>query len=271
MVTPGACDFPGPNQFLDVLAEDDITWFANLGANAGVKEGDEFVFDSYHPPTVAGDFQDEVGNPGDWDPASAVTEMADPDLDDVWEYTVVVPAGNYQCKVTLNKNWDQSTGDNVSFTSDGLSPITFAYDMSNNTTTVSSQIVTQQDVTVTFTLCLPEGIDSFFDVCVTGSHPSLTTWGDGVLMSQPCPDIQPKLWMVDVMFPAGSDPFVEYKYKKDDCTTWEGTGNRPLVIDDSGPMQSLAADVWEFLATECPDCSSPVEDASWGTIKSIYR
>ena len=82
------------------------------------------MFDSYHPPTVAGDLQDEVGNPGDWDPASVVTEMADPDLDDIWEYTVVVPAGNYQCKVTLNKNWDQNTGPNVSFTSDGLSPIT---------------------------------------------------------------------------------------------------------------------------------------------------
>lgn len=264
-------DFPGANQFVDIPVRDNVTWFVNLGATVGVKEGDEYVFDSFHPPTVAGDFQDEVGNPSDWDPASAVTEMADPDLDDVWEYTVVVPAGNYQCKVTLNKNWDQGTGDNVSFTSDGLSPITVTYDMSNNTTTVSSQIVTLQDVTVTFTVCLPDSIDSFFDVCVTGGHDALTNWGDGVMMSQPCPMVQPKLWTVDVLFPAGSAPFVEYKYKKDDCMTWEGTGNRPLDIDDSGPTQSLLPDVWEYLATECPDCSSPVEDASWGTIKSIFR
>jgi hypothetical protein len=263
-------DFPGANQFVDVV--DEVTWFVNLGANVGVKEGDEFVFDSLHPPTVAGDFQDEVGNPGDWDPASAVTEMSDPDLDDIWEYSaVIVPAGDYQCKVTLNKNWDQSTGDNVSFYSDGVNPVTFTYDMSNNTTGVSSQVVTQQDVLVTFTVCLPDSIDSFFDVCVTGSAPELTTWGDGVLMSQPCPDVQPKLWTVDVLFPAGSDPFVEYKYKKDDCQTWESVGNRPLTIDDSGPTQVLLPDVWDNLGDTCPDCSSPVEDASWGTIKSIYR
>ena len=131
--------------------------------------------------------------------------------------------------------------------------------------------MTQQDVTVTFTVCLPDSIDSFFDVCVTGGHDALTNWGDGVLMSQPCPTVQPKLWTVDVLFPAGSDPFVEYKYKKDDCATWEGTGNRPLNIDDSGPTQSLLPDVWEYLANECPDCSSPVEDTSWGTIKSIFR
>jgi len=265
-------DFPGANQFIDILARENVTWHVNLGANVGVKEGDEFVFDSFHLPTVAGDFQTEVGNASDWDPASFVTEMSDPDLDDVWEYTAVIaPAGDYQAKVTLNKNWDQSTGDNVSFASDGVNPVTFTYDMSNNTTGVSSQVVTQQDVMVTFTVCLPDSIDSFFDVCVTGSHPALTTWGDGVLMDQPCPDLQPKLWSVDVLFPAGSDPFVEYKYKKDDCQTWESVGNRPLNIDDSGPTQVLAPNVWDNLGDTCPDCTSPVEDTSWGTLKSLYR
>jgi hypothetical protein len=264
-------DFPGPNQ-LFTLAGGDITWFVNLGANVGVKEGDEFVFDSLHPPTVAGDFQDEVGNPSDWDPASSVTEMSDPDLDDVWEYSVVVaPAGDYQCKVTLNKNWDQSTGDNVSFTSDGVNPVTFTYDMSSNTTTVSTEVVTQYPVDVFFTLCLPDTIDSFFDICVTGSHDVLTNWGDGVLMYQPCPDISPKLYEVSVTFPAGSTPYVEYKYKKDDCQTWEDGWNHSFTIDDEFMLQILPWDGWEYIPPECPDCSSPVEDSSWGTIKSLYK
>ncbi|MFH1501519.1 MAG: carbohydrate-binding module family 20 domain-containing protein [Candidatus Eisenbacteria bacterium] len=267
-------DFPGPNQNFTLGAGGDVTWFVNFGANLGVKEGDEFVFDSLNPPTVAGDFQDEVGNPGDWDPASAVTEMSDPDLDDVWEYSAIIPAGNYQGKVTLNKNWDQDTqmgGGNVSFSSDGVATTTFTYDMSNNTTTVSSQLVTAQDVTVTFTLCLTNGIDSFFDVCVTGGHPALTSWGAGVLMSQPCPIVSPKLYTVDVMFPAGSDPFVEYKYKKDDCATWESTGNHTFNIDDSAPFQDLWVDGWEYGTPDCPDCASSVEDASWGIIKGLYR
>ncbi|MFH1690897.1 MAG: carbohydrate-binding module family 20 domain-containing protein [Candidatus Eisenbacteria bacterium] len=265
-------DFPGVDQSFTLAVDDDVTWFVNLGANVGVKEGDEFVFHGMNPPIVAGDMQSEFGG-ADWDAGDPVnTVMSDGDNDGIWELTgVVAPAGDYQCKVVLNNNWDQSTGDNISFASDGINPITFSYDMSNNETAVSTQVVTQQDVTVTFTVCLPDSIDSFFDVCVTGSHPSLTSWGFGIQMAQPCPLVQPKLWSVDVMFPAGSDPFVEYKYKKDDCQTWESTWNHSFSIDDSAPTQILAPDVWEYLATECPDCSSPVEDTSWGTIKSIYR
>jgi len=265
-------DFPGGNQGFTLAADGDVTWFVNLGATPGVKEGDEYVFHSMNPPIVAGDMQSELGG-SDWDPGDTVNSvMSDPDLDDVWELTAVIaPAGDYQCKVVLNNNWDQSTGDNVSFYSDGISPVTFSYDMSSNTTSVSSQVVTQQDVTVTFTVCLPDSIDSFFDVCVTGSHPSLTDWGFGILMPRPCPDVQAKLWSVDVLFPAGSDPFVEYKYKKDDCQTWESTWNHSFTIDDSAPTQVLPADVWEYLAPFCPDCSSPVEDTSWGTLKSLYR
>ena len=265
-------DFPGSNQIFTLAGDQDVTWFVNLGANAGVKEGDEYVFHGMNPPIVVGDMQSELGG-ADWDPSDTVNSvMSDPDLDDIWEFTgIIAPEGDYQCKIALNNNWDQGTGDNVSFHSDGVSPVTFTYDMSNNTTTVSSQVVTQQDVLVTFTMCLPDSVDSFFDVCVTGSHPSLTNWGFGIVMGQPCPTIQAKLWSVDVLFPAGSDPFVEYKYKKDDCQTWESTWNHSFDIDDSAPTQVLAADVWEYLGTECPTCASPVEDTSWGTIKSIYR
>ena len=265
-------DFPGANQSFTLAADGDVIWFVNLGANVGVKDGDEFVFHSMNPPIVAGDMQSELGG-ADWDAGDPVnTVMSDGDNDGIWELTAVIaPEADYQCKVVLNNNWDQDTGANVSFHSDGVNPVTFTYDMSNNTTGVSTQVVTQQDVTVTFTVCLPDSIDSFFDVCITGGHSSLTNWGFGILMGQPCPTVQPKLWTVDVMFPAGSDPFVEYKYKKDDCQTWEGTGNRPLTIDDSAPTQIMPPDVWEFLATECPDCASPVEDTSWGTIKSIFR
>ncbi|MBN2565519.1 MAG: hypothetical protein JXB46_07385 [Candidatus Eisenbacteria bacterium] len=266
-------DFPGSNQLFTLAADQTVTWFVNLGATPGVKQGDEFVFHSMNPPIVAGDMQSELGG-SDWDQTDIVnTVMSDPDLDGVWEFTAIIPAGNYQCKVVLNNNWDQNTAPsgNFSFTSDGISPVTFSYDMSNNTTTISTQVVTQQDVVVTFSVCLPDSIDSFFDVCVTGSHPALTSWGSGVVMGQPCPDISPKLYEVDVMFPAGSDPYVEYKYRKDDCQTWENTGNHSFSIDDSAPTQILPVDGWEYVTPECPGCASPVEDATWGAIKTIYR
>lgn len=131
--------------------------------------------------------------------------------------------------------------------------------------------VTAQDVTVTFHLCLQEGIDSFFDVCVVGSPPELTSWGAGVPMMFSCEAASPKLYEVDVLFPAGSNPYVEYKYKKDDCATWESTGNHSFSIDDSSPTMDLWVDAWEWGTPDCPECPTPVEEGSWGTIKAIYR
>jgi len=265
-------DFPGANQVFTLAGDDDVTWFVNLGATVGVKEGDEFVFHSPNPPIMAGDFQSELGG-ADWDQTDMVnTVMTDGDNDDVWELTAVIaPAGPYQGKVVLNNNWDQNTGDNVTFSSDGLSPITFTYDMATNTTDVSTQVVTLQDVTVTFHLCLSDTTVTSGEVCVTGNQPPITVWGYGVPMDLDCPSVSPKLYSVDVLFPAGSDPFVEYKYKKDDCATWEATANRNFLIDDSGATMDLALEGWENIEPDCPDCTSPVEDATWGTIKSLYR
>jgi len=266
-------DFPS-NQPFTLAAAQDVTWYVNFGANVGVKEGDEYLFHSMNPPIVAGDMQSELGG-SDWDPTDTVnTVMNDTDGDDVWEFSaVIVPAGDYQCKVVLNNSWEQNTAPtgNYTFSSDGVNPVTFTYDMSNNVTTISTEVVTMQDVMVTFNLCLTEGIDSFFDVCVTGSAPELTTWGDGVLMSQNCPEDSPKLYEVDVLFPAGSTPFVEYKYKKDDCQTWENGGNHSFTIDDSSPTQYLVLDGWEFNTPDCPECPTAVEKSSWGTIKALYQ
>ena len=62
-------------------------------------------------------------------------EMEDPDGDDIYTLVVTIPtAGNYECKVTLNHNWDQSTGGNTPFTTDGVNPTTFTYDFPNNIT-----------------------------------------------------------------------------------------------------------------------------------------
>jgi hypothetical protein len=73
----------------------------------------------------------------DWDPTELMGEMEDPDGDDIFTLELTIPAGNYECKVTLNNNWDQSTGNNVAFIADGVNPTTFTYDFPNNITMVS--------------------------------------------------------------------------------------------------------------------------------------
>lgn len=131
--------------------------------------------------------------------------------------------------------------------------------------------VTTQDVTVRFHLCLTAGVTTTGDVCVTGGHPALTDWGSGVTMLQSCPSLSPNLYQVDVLFAAGSNPYVEYKYRKDDCVTWEGGSNHSFTIDDSGAFQDLWVDGWEYNTPDCPDCPTAIEPVKWGTIKALYK
>jgi hypothetical protein len=130
--------------------------------------------------------------------------------------------------------------------------------------------VTQQDVTVKFQICISEG--STGGVCLTGSAPELTNWSmPGVSMSQPCPGVSPNLYEVSVMFPVGSNPNVQYKYQKDDCSAWDCDPNHGFTIDDSSAFQTLAVDAWCGGIVDCPGCASPVEESTWGTVKSLYR
>jgi len=133
-------DFPGPNQPITLAADGDVTFYANLGATVGVKEGDEYVFDSLTPPIVCGDFMSELGGV-DWDQTDpSTTVMSDGDADGIWTFQSIIPAGSYAFKIVLNNNWDQNTSPsgNIFFVSDGTTPVTFTYDMSNNTTDVQT-------------------------------------------------------------------------------------------------------------------------------------
>lgn len=133
-------DFPGANQSFTLGGTQNVTWYVNFGAVVGTKQGDEYVFHSMNPPIVCGDFMSELGGT-DWDQTNTtLTDMSDPDGDDVWEFQSVIPAGNYQFKIVLNNNWNQSTSPaNLLFGSDGSTPVLFRYHMANNLKEVYTQ------------------------------------------------------------------------------------------------------------------------------------
>lgn len=64
---------------------------------------------------VAGDWQDEAGFAGDWDPSTA--QMSDDDSDGIYELTVDLPAGSYQYKYVNGNAWgsDESVPAEVGF------------------------------------------------------------------------------------------------------------------------------------------------------------
>jgi glycosidase len=85
--------------------------------------------------TIAGSLQQELGCPGDWDPACAVTHLSHDANDDVWQGTWMVPAGSWEYKAALNDGWVENyglhaerDGDNISLAPGIATATKFYYD-----------------------------------------------------------------------------------------------------------------------------------------------
>ncbi|MEU1971544.1 pullulanase-type alpha-1,6-glucosidase [Microbacterium sp. NPDC019599] len=108
------------------------SWDENYGAN-GVPGGPNIAFTLeqdaevtfYYDPrtnivqstaegpivTLPGDYQSEMGCPGDWQPDCLVTLMADGDKNGVYEFTTdQIPAGSYKVKVAHGLSWNENYG-----------------------------------------------------------------------------------------------------------------------------------------------------------------
>ncbi len=143
--------FPADNQHIILTGAEDVTWKYNTNANLV----------SHTLPVVAGDFLSTMGG-NDWDPTELIGEMEDLDGDDIYTLELTIPvAGNYECKVTLNNNWNQSTGGNTPFVTDGVNPTIFTYDFPNNTTTVSGPPPPMATVTFAVNDSLGKNYDGF--------------------------------------------------------------------------------------------------------------
>jgi hypothetical protein len=210
------------------------------------------------------------------------------------------PNGGPYTSVAMTYNTD--VGNNDEYTAaipssalQGLSEIWFycdAYDETDMTTYTGAKdqwnndppfklVITQtlsQDVMVTFFMCMPPEGDPEFDpapgeVCITGDHPEITNWGAGVPMTQICPSYSPRFYQVSVLFLAGDNPSVQYKYRKQGCSIWEPGGNHSVFISDASPVFYVPwVDHWGYYSgPDCPLCGVGVETSTWGQIKQIYR
>jgi len=59
---------------------------------------------------MAGNFQDELGCPGDWQPECAATHLIFDAGDAVWQGVFAVPAGSWEYKAALDNSWDENYG-----------------------------------------------------------------------------------------------------------------------------------------------------------------
>jgi hypothetical protein len=135
-----------------------------------------------------------------------------------------------------------------------------------------------RDVMVYFFMCMPPEDDPEYDpeaggVCITGDHTEITNWGSGIPMMQPCTAFSPRFYQVGVLFLAGDNPSVQYKYRKHDCDVWEPGGNHSVFIDDTNSTFYVPwVDHWGYYTgPDCPLCGIGVTPSTWGEIKQIYR
>lgn len=57
--------------------------------------------------SVPGDYQEEIGCPGDWQPDCLRSWLQDPDEDGLYEFkTFLIPPGDYEAKVAINQSWE---------------------------------------------------------------------------------------------------------------------------------------------------------------------
>jgi glycosidase len=94
---------------------------ANIGLGLAVDTAVKFYYDHETHwvtdnrnsviATVPGNFQSELGCPGDWDPGCLRSWLQDPDGDGVYAFsTTALPAGSYEGKVAINESWDENYG-----------------------------------------------------------------------------------------------------------------------------------------------------------------
>lgn len=91
--------------------------------------------------TVAGDLNDEMGCPGDWQPGCTSAFMALDPADSIWKLTADLPAGRYEFKAAINGSWDENygqggarNGTNIVLNHDG-GQVTFRYSHSTHVIT----------------------------------------------------------------------------------------------------------------------------------------
>jgi len=127
-------EYYGPNIPLEVPADGPVTFWYDHKTR--------WVSDNVNSllANVPGDFQDELGCSGDWQPDCLRSLLTDADGDGRYLFiTAAIPAGSYEAKVAYNQSWDVNfgadgapDGANIPFTVGEDEAVIFAYDPATN-------------------------------------------------------------------------------------------------------------------------------------------
>ena len=191
---------------------------------------------------------------------------------ELWTQTVIFPAGSspvfqYKYKADDCATWESVGDRSVTLPTDGTTELTLDVDSFNNAPLGCGLGQTlAEDKILCFQVCM-EGVDNTGDVCVIGNIPALTEWTTGVVTT----NLGAGVYQACLTIPAGTPiPLeVRYKFKKDDCQTWESVGDRIVIVDDTLDVETLLFSTWD----DGPGTCDPVatESESFGAIKARFE
>ena len=205
---------------------------------------------------------------GDWT-TGVIMNQIDGDL---YGITVTFPAGSnpyfeYKFRKDGCLNWEDVGNRGVTLPTDGTTAVTLETQSWNNTPMGCGLGSTlEEDKVICFQVCM-EGVENTGGVCVTGGHADLTNWGDGLAMQS----LGGGLYQGCITVPAGTlIPLdIEFKFKKDDCVTWESVGNRVFTVDNGIPMANTVTYTFDDGEGMCDVV--PTQNTSWDSLKASYR
>ncbi len=191
---------------------------------------------------------------------------------DLYDVTVTFPAGSnpnfeYKYKKDGCNSWEGAANRAVSLPTDGTAAVALAHDSWNNLPMGCNQgTVLTESKEVCLQVCV-DAVGTSGDVCAIGSPGDLSNWTTGVPMVQ----VAPGLYQACLVFEAGrACPInVEYKFKKDGCSTWESVGNRAFTVDNALATTTTFTHNWDDGMGACQTIGT--ENQAWGTLKSMFR
>ncbi len=228
-----------------------IDWAGNVWPNSGAIVTPVFPVDVYAQVYKAG-VTDLAGQGADIDASMTITNDLggnivvpmhyNSDVGSNDEHTAQIPtsmllgAAWVEVDITFHDLTDGT--DYTGLADQASNPAPQHYDVTN---------VLPKDVEVTFSICM-SGEPTTGDVCVIGSAPEIGAWGTGINLVNTGGD----MWEGPVTFLAGSNPYFEYKFKKDGCATWEGASNRTVTLPTDGTTAvTLDTQSWNNLPMGC--------------------